>query len=341
MYGALLNPHSRFFDQRLGQSTTLTGRCIARHMAAAVNQVLDGEYDHMGKSIIYGDTDSVYFSAFPILKDAIDSGELQWDKDKVIEFYDAIADEVNDTFPSYMRDAHNCPHEYGRIIAAGRETVGEAGIFITKKRYGILVYDDEGTRLDTEPGSRGKIKVMGLEIKRSDTPAYMQEFLNEILKMTLEGDGEDLVVDRIRLFREEFRAMKPWEKGTPKRVNNLTNHTAIWKKTGKCGVGHALAAINYNRLRELNRDKYSIEITDGMKTIVCKLKPNPLKMTSIGIPTDEKRIPQWYQELAFDEDEMEEGIVTKKINNLLGTLDWDLRRAEVKTTIDNTDLFEF
>lgn len=56
LYGALLNPHCRFFDQRLGQSTTLTGRTIARHMAAATNEVFTGEYDHVGKSIIYGDS---------------------------------------------------------------------------------------------------------------------------------------------------------------------------------------------------------------------------------------------------------------------------------------------
>jgi DNA polymerase elongation subunit (family B) len=56
LYGALLNPHSRFYDHRLGQSTTLTGRCIARHMAAETNRVIAGEYDHMGKSIIYGDS---------------------------------------------------------------------------------------------------------------------------------------------------------------------------------------------------------------------------------------------------------------------------------------------
>jgi len=56
LYGALLNPGSRFFDQRLGQSTTLTGRSIARHMAAQTNQVITGDYDHVGESIIYGDS---------------------------------------------------------------------------------------------------------------------------------------------------------------------------------------------------------------------------------------------------------------------------------------------
>mgnify|MGYP001583508019 FL=1 len=338
LYGALLNPGCRFFDQRLGQSTTLTGRCIARHMAAEVNRVIEGTYDHTGKSIIYGDTDSVYFSAYPILKPQIDSGELEWTKDKVTEYYEAVCDAANETFPGYMNQAHNCPSEFGSIIAAAREIVGVAGIFIKKKRYAILVYDNEGYREDTD-GKPGKVKAMGLDLKRSDTPKFMQEFLHELLVMVLTGVEEQPVLTRIKEFRKPFREMPSWEKGTPKRVNNLTNHTAKYDKTGKCGIGHALAAINYNRLRKMNSDAYSMEITDGMKTIVCKLKSNPLNMTSVGIPTDEKRIPDWFKELPFDDDAMETAIITKKIENLLGVLKWDLKSAHDNNTFG--DLFDF
>lgn len=56
LYGAILNEHCRFFDKRIGQSTTLTGRAIAQHMDAHVNQCLTGEYDHVGDCIIYGDS---------------------------------------------------------------------------------------------------------------------------------------------------------------------------------------------------------------------------------------------------------------------------------------------
>jgi len=59
LYGALLNPGSRFFDQRLGQSTTLTGRSVTRHLASSCNESITGKYDHTGKAIIYGDTDSL------------------------------------------------------------------------------------------------------------------------------------------------------------------------------------------------------------------------------------------------------------------------------------------
>jgi DNA polymerase elongation subunit (family B) len=56
LYGAILNPGCRFFDKRIGQSTTLTGRIIAQHMDAHVNECITGEYDHVGQAIIYGDS---------------------------------------------------------------------------------------------------------------------------------------------------------------------------------------------------------------------------------------------------------------------------------------------
>jgi hypothetical protein len=48
LYGAILNPGCRFFDQRIGQSTTLTGRIIAKHMDSHVNESITGDYNHVG-----------------------------------------------------------------------------------------------------------------------------------------------------------------------------------------------------------------------------------------------------------------------------------------------------
>ena len=84
LYGAILNPGCRFFDKRIGQSTTLSGRQITKHMAAKINEVTTGTYDYLGKAVIYGDTDSAYFSAYPILKKEIETGEIPWTKESVI-----------------------------------------------------------------------------------------------------------------------------------------------------------------------------------------------------------------------------------------------------------------
>jgi len=335
-YGALLNAGSRFFDQRLGQSTTLCGRLIARHMAGSVNELLTGEKSHTGKAIIYGDTDSVYFSAYPIFKDQIESGEFEWSRDKIIELYDAIGEQVNETFPSFMNSAFNAPHSQGEIIKAGRELVASKGIYMTKKRYAVLIYDKEGKRKDKD-GSTGELKAMGLDMKRADTPEFMQRFLEEALTMTLEGKTEHEVMARVKQFREEFKSRPGWEKGTPKRVNNLTKHTDVYKKTGKCGVGHAMAAINWNRLKEAYSDNRSMEITDGQKAIVCKLKSNPLQINSIAYPIDEMNLPDWFKQMPFDHTAMEETIIDSKIENLLGVLKWDLNASKDRGFVD--DLF--
>ena len=90
----------------------------------------------------------------------------------------------------------------------------------------------------------------------------------------------------------------------------------------------------------MNGDKYSLQIVDGMKTIVCKLKNNPLGWTSIGYPTDEQHLPAWFKELPFDDSLMEQTVVDQKIDNLLSVLEWDLASA---TNTDNTfqSLFEW
>tara|TARA_E500000178_G_scaffold320677_1_gene343976 strand:- start:7141 stop:9810 length:2670 start_codon:yes stop_codon:yes gene_type:complete len=339
LYGAILNPGCRFFDKRIGQSTTLSGRTITKHMAAKVNEIITGEYDHVGKGIIYGDTDSCYFTAYTSLRAEIDKGEIEWGKDKVTELYDTICDEANKTFPQFMNDAFHCPKSRGKVIAAGREVVGEKGLFITKKRYAIIIYDLEGQRLDVE-GKPGKVKAMGLDLKRSDTPVFMQDFMSELLLDVLTGAQEQDILEKISEFRTQFRGRPGWEKGSPKRANNVTDYLAKQKKHGKVNMpGHVRASINWNTLKDMNSDNYSMNIVDGMKVIVCKLKNNPMGYTSVAYPTDELRLPSWFQELPFADEEMESVIIDNKLGNLLGVLDWDIKSTEQKNTFNN--LFDF
>ena len=340
LYGAILNPGCRFFDHRIGQSTTLTGRIIAKHMDAHVNETITGVYDHTGEAIIYGDTDSVYFSAWPAVKAEVEAGALEWNKEVCMQMYDAIAEQVNDSFPGFMERACHVPREMGALIRGGRELIATKSLFIKKKRYAVLIYDLEGNRQDI--GKPGKVKAMGLDLKRSDTPKVVQEFLSEILLDVLTGSQKEQIYDKVREFKLLFADRPAWEKGTPKRVNNLTKYTAEEQRLGKANMpGHVRAAMNWNNLKKMHSDNYSMSIVDGMKTIVCKLKDNPLGFTSVGYPTDESHIPQWFKELPFDDDSMEMGIVNQKVENLLGVLGWDIPgHTDIKTTFDLLFAFE-
>ena len=339
LYGAILNPGCRFFDKRIGQSTTLSGRTIVKHMSAEVNKTITGEYDHVGKAMIYGDTDSCYFSAYPILQEDIESGKLEWSTEKCIQLMDQVCEQANTTFPDFMVKAFHCPKSRSDVIAAGREIVARSGLYITKKRYAALVVDNEGFRTDSED-SPGKVKAMGLDLRRSDTPVFMQKFLSELLLMVLTDKPQEEVLERITEFRKEFSDRPGWEKGSPKRANKIGHYQRLEQKQGKANMpGHVRASINWNTLKRMNGDKYSQEIVDGMKVIVCKLKQNPLGYTSVAYPTDELRIPEWFKELPFDDAAMAETIIDNKLDNLIGVLNYPLEDTKQHTTFHS--LFDF
>ena len=85
--------------------------------------------------------------------------------DSAIALYDHVSQQVSDTFPTYLKKSFNVPIEAGQVMKAGREVVGRSGLFITKKRYAIKCLDIEGY-----PTKGGKLKIMGMDIKRSDNP---------------------------------------------------------------------------------------------------------------------------------------------------------------------------
>lgn len=349
LYGAIGNPGSRFFDPRIAQSVTLSGRSIVKHMQSKINEIITGEYNHIGAACIYGDTDSGYFSSYPIMKDLEEFKDFDWSKENVTMLYDKIGDLTNDSFPEFMNKAFHCPFENGKIIKAARELCALNGLFIKKKRYAVLIYDKDHKRKDVN-GKQGEIKAMGLDLKRSDTPKPIQDFLSDIVVDVLTDKTEKDILTKIKEFRKEFNSWKSWEKGTPKRANKITfyesvlhNRETFDMKTGKTKSstipGHVLASINWNRLKKIYNDHYSMPIQDGFKVIVCKLKTNPSGLTSVAYPTDEMNLPQWFKDLPFDDDAMEHALIDKKVKNLLGVLNWDLDESKNIGSFD--DLFSF
>lgn len=357
LYGALLNEGLRFYDERLGQSVTLTGRSIVRHMNARINQSITGVYDYKGDGIVYADTDSCYFSGYEYWKDKPEYDGNLWTRELIIELYDAIADEANESFPAFMAKSFNTTLERGGIIAAGRELVASKALMIKKKKYAALVYDSEGDRLDV--GNKpGKLKAMGLDLKRADTPKRMQVFLEKILMDLLTDQRKEDMYDDIRQFRTTFEDLPSWEKGSPKGVKALSDFADREERVDRSAKqfggrdlaraksqavkvdmpGHVRASLNWNRMLDIMDDRYSMRIGDGQKVIVCKLKSNIYRMDSIAYPIDEPHLPDWFKDLPFDDRLMEETIIDNKLNNLVGVLEWDLTDTKMKP---GDDLFTF
>jgi len=308
-------------------------------MGSKLNEILTGNYE-LGECILYQDTDSGYITISPI-KDILKQSGVDITKEFFIDLSNSLAEEVNMSFAKFLNDKFNVPIENGNVIRCGREICATRAMFVKKKRYAALVYDKDGNRKDVN--SPGEIKIMGMETERSDTPEWVQSRLEEMLMMVLEKYNESETVDFIKIMRREFENLKPWQQGTPKRVNNLKHYNDIIQfknckdEHGKTITvpGHVRASVNWNKLREANNDMASIRITDGTKVIVCRLKSNAFGIYSISYPIDQINLPDWFTSLPFDSEAMVEGIIDQKVNNIIGTLNWDLSRSKESKTLEN------
>ena len=309
---------------------------------------------------------SSYFSAYnQDIKDNRINSNMSLDELKTfyVKRYNDISDQMNATFPEFMEKSFFITKDMNHI-AAKRELVSLSAVFIKKKRYSCLVYDKEDKRQDLEPdgtpkinketGERvhGYIKAMGVEIVRSDTPKFMQTFLKSIMTRVLLGCKSDDIVSEMAEFRKLLREMEPWKLGTPKKVNSLSVYQKAVKQmeeriaknlpTDRVRIpGHVQSAMEWNRLRDYNNDMLSTRISDGTKIIVCKLiSGSKIYPTSIAYPVDETHLPEWFRELPFDVESMVEVQLDKKINNIIGVLNWDLKE---KTRSDEVfgSLFDF
>jgi hypothetical protein len=85
VYGAIANSASLYYDNRIAQSTTLSGRCIVKHMGSKINEIISGNYHYKGDALIYGDTDSVSADSLirtnigdQFIEDLFMSGDIFW-----------------------------------------------------------------------------------------------------------------------------------------------------------------------------------------------------------------------------------------------------------------------
>lgn len=265
--------------------------------------------------IIYGDTDSCYFKT------------LGTSYEDAVAKADDIADFTNKSFPAFMASHFNCTDGRENLIKAAREIVGERGLFLhAKKKYTIKVVNLDGIDLREKP----KLKSMGSEIKKADTPKVVQDFLKELMNNVLNG-AEYSVLEKFvnehrgKLIRdvEDVLTLAP-----AKQVNDLDAKYAEYKRTEKVGrgkvtlPGHVRAAINYNELIEMLDPGGAKPLKAGDKAAILYLRPNQFNLKSIGFPTDLMHLPDWFNEnFQVDMKITEEKMIDSKIDGIFQAMD--------------------
>ena len=96
------------------------------------------------------------------------------------------------------------------------EKICSNSVFVAKKRYALNVYSNEGV-VYSEP----KIKITGLEIVKSSSPAIVRSALKDCMKMILNEEKEKLQTF-VSEFRGKFNISSVEEIAFPRGVNGIS-----------------------------------------------------------------------------------------------------------------------
>ena len=202
LYGALGNKFFKFYDVRLAESTTRSGQELLMHMVRTVAEKMDGNYAYPSESTIYSDTDSCYFLTHASnLEEAIAVGR-------------AIEKAVNKSFPYFCREAFFCTEQFDNLISAELDVIASKSIFIKKKYYVMQLEYAENSYTD-------KIKLMGVQIKKTTIPKEIAEKLAQYVQQLLKGRDWSSIASDIVEYKEYIIDDAPVTLvGLPKGIRN-------------------------------------------------------------------------------------------------------------------------
>lgn len=277
--------------------------------------VYDLTMDHPTNQWFFANNILVHNSTYFAAMYGRDTSNMTFEEQETeaVKVADEVAKHVNGKYPDFMVDAFLCQSDFNGMVRAAREVVAPRGIFVTPKRYVLWV-----TNLDGKPVD--KLKVMGLDTKKTILPRYIQKKLNSYIERFLKGEEWSSVAEDVVAYKEYLRNEQSLiELGLPKGINKLELYTAEYLSGGdKVRLpGHVAAAILYNKMLDENEDTQTMRITSDMKIKVFYLRRPIGRFKSIAFPVDEERVPQWFLEQNIDVDLQIEKLVDNPLKNLL------------------------
>ena len=329
LYGVLGLPAFRFYDVDNAEAVTTTGQTVIKNSANMGNIKYNKELGTTDvDSNIYIDTDSVFFSAVPLL----DHRHKNWKEmpdTEVAVLVDGIAGEMQDylnKFYDILSDKFFNVQNHRLEIK--KEYVARAGIWIAKKRYAQWIISNNGVAVD-------RLDVKGLDVRRSSFPKAFQECMATVLIDILRSKPEEEITAFVLAFKKNMVNRPIDEIAKNSAVKNLSKYLPKKRQIFQMEKGapaHVKAAILYNDcLTHFKAPfKYS-PMKDGDKIKWVYLKNNPLGIDGLGFTgyDDPKEIIDFIATYT-DHNRIFEAELKGKLQDFYNALGWGEVMSEQK-----------
>ena len=283
-YGALGNEFFRFFDIRQASAITTSGQLAIRWIEKKINEYMNRILETKGEDyVIASDTDSIYLSLDRLVSKTIIAKKPNADTREIIAFMDkACKDRIEPFIDKAYDELAGYVNAYAQKMKMKREALADKGIWTAKKRYILNVYNNEGVEY-----AKPVIKVTGLEVKKSSTPSFFRDKMEECINIML-NSNQDNLLDYIDRVKAEMKSVNIAEISFPRGVNGLdkfSDKSAIFSKG--CPI-HVRGSLIYNNLVKTKKlDKRLPTIKEGEKIKFIYLKePNMIGSNIISFPTE-------------------------------------------------------
>jgi DNA polymerase elongation subunit (family B) len=323
-YGALGSKYFRFYDLRMALGVTSAGQLSIRWIESKLNGYMNDLLKTDQDYVIAADTDSIYLKLGPLINKVCDTNQPIL---KTIQFMDKVCKSKIEPFinKSYSELAEYV-HAYAQKMQMKREALANRGIWTAKKRYIMNVYNNEGVQYN-EPD----LKVVGLEMIKSSTPAAVRSKMKESINIMISGTEEDMH-HFIAEFKKYFHGLPPEDISFPRGINGLRKYSDGLRLYKSGTPIHVKGAIIYNHnLEKMGLAKKYPLIREGEKIKFSYLKmPNPFKDTVISYPS---RLPKEFELSKFiDYDTQFEKTFVEPIRIILDCIGWS---TEKQSTLED------
>ena len=322
LYGVLGLPVFRFYDLDNAEATTLTGQELIKFTKKIGNYFYNKELGDKEDYCIYIDTDSVFYSALPLIKKRFPN--MDYDSEtmmskRILDVADEMQGFLNNSYDYFAKRFLNLDKHRFEIK---QELIAKSGLFIVKKRYGMKIINDNGVKVN-------KLHVKGLDLVRSNFPKAMGELLKSVLEDILATVPKDKIDERIINFKESMKLVDFDRIAMPTGVKNLKKFSdgknGKFTNFAKGSPAHVKAAITYNDLiHYFNLSSKYEKITSSEKIKWVYLRQNELGLESCGYKgyEDPPQIIEFIKK-HIDYKKMYAQMLEKKIMMFYETLKWD------------------
>jgi len=332
LYGVLGLPVFRFYDIDNAEATTVTGQELIKFTEKIANSYYNKKLSDKEDYCIYTDTDSVFYSAVPLVKKEYPNVDLTDDKfmtEKILETAEVVQDYINQSYNLFAKRFLNIDDHRFDIK---QECIAKSAFWVTKKRYGQWIINDGGVTCD-------RLDVKGLDIVRSNFPVAFRGLMTGVLQDILSNIDKELIDERIVSFKKTMKTLPVEDIALPTGVKNLNKfadkrhsnkkiygNQGIFTSMYKGTPVHVKASWIYNDLLKYYglTDCEKINNSEKIKWVYLKSN-NPLQIKQIAFKgyDDPPQIMEYIEE-HIDRDKLFDKALQKKIDMFYDSMEWVL-----------------